>query len=172
MKKHILITFLITFWSLCCLGQIDVVLDINGDYKTVVDLPDSNANVYKATKAWIINRYVNPEEVIVADEKGELLKIRALRDESGSGTTSNPGFYYLITFEFKKGKYRVTFNITELFMTGQYAREWTYDVYFNNGSVRKMNERKVYRIKYMIDYILNEHYEAVAKKDTSSDDDW
>lgn len=171
MRKFALI-FIAFICVLISNAQIDSKLDINGEYQTVVDVKDTTIDLYKKTKEWIISSYNNPKEVIVADEESKSIKISAIQQQTGSGSNSNPAFYYTLLFEFKDGKYRLTYNITKLYITGQYGATWTYDSYFKKGEVRPMNEAKVERIKGLVDALLNSHYNFLNKKSKAATDDW
>lgn len=151
-------------------SQIKSNLDIFGEYSLVVNVDDTTIDLYAKTKNWIIETYINPERVIVADEENQLLKISGLHEESNF----TPAYYYTLTFEFKPARYRLTFRINRLYTTGQFATEWTYDTYFNKntGEVRKMNEQKVERVLATVDRLLNNHYRFLHSEAVTSDDDW
>lgn len=153
-------------------AQIDSNLDSNGEYQTVIDVQDSTNTLYQKTKKWILSTYVSPKEVIVSDEENNHIKLSGVQPESATDGQSNPGFNYTLTFEFKEGKYRLSFNINKLYITGQYSTTWTYDTYFKNGELRKMNEAKVARIKEIVDDLLNSHYNFLTKQEESTNDDW
>ena len=172
--KQTVVLFFALFRVTLSWAQIDVNLDINGEYQTVVEIEDSSSNLYKKTKEWIVSSYINPDEVTVADEKNQYIKIRGSQPESSTDGLANPSFHYTLNIEFKEGRYRITYNIIKLYTTGQYGSVWTYDNYYNKnkGVIRKMNEAKVERIKGVVDKLLNNHFDFVTKKEKSVDDDW
>lgn len=170
--KRTLLFFIALFAATLSKAQIDSKLESNGEYQTVVDVQDTTNALYKKTKQWILSTYTNPKEVIVSDDENNHVKIGAVQPETVSDGQSNPAFNYTLTFEFKEGKYRLSFNINKLYTTGQYSATWSYDSYFKDGIVRKMNEAKVQRIKGIVDGLLNSHYSFLTKKVESTNNDW
>ena len=170
--KKMLLLFIAVLTVTLSQAQISSNLDSNGEYQTVIDVQDSTKTSYERTKQWILTTYVNPKEIIVSDDENHHIKISAIQPESTTNGQSNPGFNYTLMFEFKEGKYRLSFNINKLYISGQYSSTWTYDTYFKGGELRKMNEAKVYRIKEIVDELLNSHYNFVMKQTESTNDDW
>jgi len=170
--KPALLLFIALLTMTSVKGQIDSNLDSKGEFQTVIDVQDSISTSYQRTKQWILSTYVNPKEIIVSDDENHHIKISAVQPESTTNGQSNPAFNYTLMFEFKEGKYRLSFNINKLYISGQYSTTWTYDTYFKNGEVRKMNEAKVERIKGLVDVLLNSHYNFLMKQMESTNDDW
>ncbi len=169
---RIFILFLFFLFQNSLIAQPSARLEMDGSYTEVVDV-ELNADVlYQNTSEWIASNLTDPLDVIVADEKDKVIKLHGHFEPSGNGAQSNPGFFYTATFEFKNGRYRISFQLNKLYIGGQYANEWTFDTYYNpkKGVVRKLNEPKVDRITKIVNDLFLNHYKSLASNKT--EDDW
>jgi uncharacterized protein involved in exopolysaccharide biosynthesis len=99
----------------------------------IIDAPDKSAQVlYEAVNRWVVERYVNPENVITAKIDNELVKGRGAVVKGvniSGGVRSN--LQYIFTIDVKDEKIRYTMNNMQV---GTYAIE-TY-LYKSDGSMR------------------------------------
>lgn len=167
------LSILLSLYANILFAQIDSNLDYNGYWQEVITYEDTTANVYENTMSWIVKSFINPEEVIVAKKEHEHIKIRAIQGESFVDGMAIPAYRYTLNLEFKEGRYRLTFEIIELFTTGQYASTWVYSEYFKkDGILRKLNVQKVKRLKWTIDNFLNQIHFSISQGSEKKESGW
>lgn len=110
---------------------------VNVEAKTSIDL-------YLKTKDWIQTYYKNPNEVLKADIKNEMIRIEGFAvggfQTKGLGQTSYLDYHYTIEIEFKEGKYRFNYIIGQ-FYAGSQKAAYSYKYFFKkDGSIRKTQQ--------------------------------
>ncbi|MCK0147634.1 DUF4468 domain-containing protein [Arenibacter sp. F26102] len=67
----------------------------------------SKENLYNRALIWINKTFINPEEAIISNVKGEFIKIYGVEPLNKWGTSVLP---YTIQLEFKEGRYKLTYS--------------------------------------------------------------
>lgn len=158
-------TILAFFLPFLLSAQPNVELDQYGKYQEVVVL--KKENLYNETIEWVGKQYKNPDEVIKSRTENEFVRIDGVSPEENG----IPGYYYTIEIDFKSGKYRVTFQLGELFINYMNLPNWTYSSYFKkDGTIKKLNMKKVERLTGDIKELILSHYNYLTTQEKR--DDW
>lgn len=133
----------------------------------IYDAPGvSKENLYNRAISWISKTYINPEEAIVLNIKGELVKIYGVEPLNKWGTSVLP---YTIQLDFKDGRYKLTYANSTLKDPQTLLKDKTY-----TESLRSQtrDEQAVYNKKgfEFLDSIFQTINRELTGKNKSKDD--
>ena len=158
-------------------GQESLNLTPNG-FAPVVTVVEgmSSSDIYSKTKDWIQTYYKNPNEVLKADIKNEMIRIDGFDNNAfqtkSLGIASNMGCSYTLEIEIKEGKYRYNFVIRDLWAGSQKCL-YTYRTFFkSDGSIRKVYDISVETMNKSVNDNYLSLYNYITGKTKEVKSDW
>ncbi len=171
MKKAIL-TIICTLILTTIYAQEIELIESKFKYEKIEVIDSLSANqIYLKSHEWIARSFYNTESVIQADIKDKMIRINGISTDVVKGGMYILDLKYLILFEFKDNKVRISVNAFELIWSGG-EMTLEYACLKKSGDFRKGKVYENYydsankKIKSLIqNYIYSFHKEYV-------DDDW
>ena len=123
--------------------------------------------LYTKTLDWVNVTYKNPNEVIKASIPNEMIRIDGFQsgffEMKALGITNYYDVSYTVTFNFKDGKYKFDFNVTDRTSKG-HRLTFTEKSFFKkkDGSLRKMYTLAYSSFNASLEALFMSHYNYVA----------
>ncbi len=135
--------FLLLFNISKSYSQDEIKLNFSKDGFTPLVIPVDSLkaeDIYKKSKEWIINSFINPNIVITVDEKPEKLRVNAVAKNAYSiktlGMRSTFDVDYLMDIEIKDFKVRTSINIISVYFSNGKGKFPVNEYYKADGELR------------------------------------
>ena len=128
------------------------------------------AHAYQRAKEWVERSYVDPEKVLKADIKNDMIRIHGFNEFGGGGY----GFDYDMEVGFKDGRYRIIFNIGQMYVGDMQRTLFTYSTFYKtkDGSIRPAYQTAVQEMEKDMNEVNSMLYYYITGTAQKSNDDW
>ena len=167
------------FIPLMSIGQEkNPVITISGVEPVVVNIPNKNAQeIYDNLKIWVIQSYVNPAKVLMADIPDSQIRINGYDDNffQGKGmTVFNMAVDYMLTIDIQDNKYRFTIEIGKITYDNgtpyNMGTQWWFKK--KDGSLKKGATMQYESINKSLKQLNTSIYNAATGATQKTKDDW
>lgn len=132
--------------------------------------------IYSRAKEWLQFTFVNPKDVLKAEVGGNYLRINGYTDNGYTKSYLGMPYTYPISFvieiEVKPGRYRLTYEITDIWYEGRSAGFKPESYFKEDGTIRKMSKSEVDQLEAKANALNLSLYQYISGKTSAKKNDW
>lgn len=158
-------------------GQNKLQLSKDGSSEIVTEVPNATAEqLFLKTKEWIQKTYKNPNSVLKAEIKDDMIRIEGFQQGFFYVKSIVKQIYdiqYTIEINFKDGKYKFAFVPGQISYKGSPNNGFNIDDFFKeDGSVRKLYQASYDSATVSLNDLYLAHYNYITGQTTDKKEDW